>query len=403
MKEKKYGTFIDGIACSQHLDSSGERIMIKGVDISSLATYGLLNWEHKNDTASQIVGKILEAKKIMQKSDCENERHEHFWDKSRMPFVYIAGELFDHVGHTAAKDVAAMLEYDSLLNKKETKPLIHFSIEGSRLAKTGSNIDKCIARRVTITNLPCNKMASAEKIESIKKSLKNPKSADVAKEILSKFKKTEERGLVEIFKGEKKYYSSLVDPKTRPNPSTNPKSKSNYVPQPKSSVGQRSMSSGSTYKPKREFSSVDAPDKTKLGDRTTYTTSKPKTGHSIYNDPSTFNDTSKPKQNWKTKMGKTSSFYTSNVRKAIVASCGGGAPEGKTGGAALQKECLDKSKVLKSLSNEAWGNYKYQEKLLDFISERYPEMNKNEVLAVCKTYVYTEQIKQELLLKGMVE
>ena len=69
------GTIIHGIAASEHLDSSGERIKIEGVDISSLTSDGVMNMEHQSKEASAIVGKILEAKKILKRSDCENEHH----------------------------------------------------------------------------------------------------------------------------------------------------------------------------------------------------------------------------------------------------------------------------------------------------------------------------------------
>ena len=64
-EEYKHGTFIHGIGASEVIDSSGEKIIIKGVDVSSLAIDGVFNWEHKSDHTNHIVGKILEAKKIL--------------------------------------------------------------------------------------------------------------------------------------------------------------------------------------------------------------------------------------------------------------------------------------------------------------------------------------------------
>ena len=166
-KEKqKKGTFLHGIGASEHLDSSGERISVEGIDISSLTVDGTLNWEHNSKDASAIVGKITEAKKILKRSDCENDNHRYFWDKVKMPYLYIAGELFDAVDHQAAKDVAAMLRYDNQNDNKNTKKLINFSIEGSRLDKKGSNILKCIARKISITITPCNKVCGAEELKS---------------------------------------------------------------------------------------------------------------------------------------------------------------------------------------------------------------------------------------------
>lgn len=160
MSKKKRGTFIHGIGASEHLDSSGERIKIEGVDISSLTKDGVFNWEHDSKNPASIVGKILEAKKFYKKSDCENEHHLYFWEKVKMPFLYVAGELFDAVEHKEAENIAAMLRYDEQ-NEEETKKLINFSIEGSRLEKRGSDINKCIARKITITIVPCNKVCEA--------------------------------------------------------------------------------------------------------------------------------------------------------------------------------------------------------------------------------------------------
>lgn len=166
----KRGTFIHGIGASEHLDSSGERIKIRGVDISSLTKDGVFNWEHKSEASIQIVGKILEAKKIYKRSDCENDHHRYFWDKCKMPFLYIAGELFDAVDHSGAKDLVAMLKYDAQGHeKKGAKDLVNFSIEGARLEKRGSEITKCIARKITVTITPCNKVAGAEIKEDLEK------------------------------------------------------------------------------------------------------------------------------------------------------------------------------------------------------------------------------------------
>ena len=162
-EENKKGTFIHGIGASEHVDSSGERIKVEGIDISSLTKDGVFNFEHQSKEASAIVGKITQAKKILKEEDCENEAHKYFWNKIKMPFLYVAGELFDADGHQAAQDIAAMLKYD-VRNKdnKETKKLINFSIEGSKLDKKGSEILKSIARKVSITITPCNKVCEAE-------------------------------------------------------------------------------------------------------------------------------------------------------------------------------------------------------------------------------------------------
>jgi hypothetical protein len=472
-KNKKHGTFLHGIAASEHLDSSGERIIISGVDISSLTTEGVINWEHESKTASCIVGKILEAKKILKKDDCETEHHKYFWNKVKMPYIYVAAELFDQVGHKEAENVAAMLRYDKNLNKDETKALINFSIEGSRLGREGSNITKCIARKVTATIHPCNKAAHAEQLDSPSQGTKKKGGIDISKEILSKFKKNEQIE-IEIMKGDLKYFTGKWDKnKSKFNPDKDPKSKSNFKPLAPNS-GEKSPGSA-LPKPKREFSPKDAPDKMKVGDRISYDKKRPRTGAEIYKDPKTWEKSEKkmkkalvdqgksPKQkkrdrakrkpgftpktkekfttlgaremkrpegqkNLKERLDKRpktpkkqdleyptlaaseKAFYTSNVRKAITASIGSGAPGARTGGAALQVEDLGidlkkrkakRKKVLKSLSEESWKNYQYKDELISFLSDKEPNMNKREVLAVAKTYSYIEQIKAEKKLEEL--
>lgn len=164
-KISKSGTFINGIAASQHLDSSGEILIIEGLDISSLeAGHGTFNWEHKNDNSSQTVGKVLKAKKIFSEEDCEDDTQLHFWSICKTPFLYVMGELFDAVGHEQAKEAAAMLRYDAQKRSEnpEYKNVISFSIEGGKIEKKGSEITRSIARKVTLTISACNKMALAE-------------------------------------------------------------------------------------------------------------------------------------------------------------------------------------------------------------------------------------------------
>ena len=216
-------------------------------------------------------------------------------------------------------------------------------------------------------------MATAEQMDDPSQGTKDNGGIDISKEILSKFKKSEST-VVEIYKAEKTYFTNLND-----------KSKSK-------------SKAGSAIKPKRTFTPADAPDKMKVGDRIKYRSKKPKKGASIYNDPDTFKSGVKKK-----------SFYTSNVRKALTASCGVGAPSTRTQGATLQKEDMSpklekvfkKKKVLKSLSDEAWKNYQYKDELIEFVSEKQPDMNKNEVLAISKTYAYIEQIKSEKTLEDL--
>ncbi len=154
---------IDGIAASEHLDSSGEILKISGHDISDLNEgRGVLNWEHNNDSSEDILGSIIFAKKIMKKSECSNDRERLYWDACGTPFVYIKAELFDNVEHPGAIAAAAMIRY---YHNKGEKILAGFSIEGSTLERTDNILERSVGRRVALTLRPCNKSAISGVLE----------------------------------------------------------------------------------------------------------------------------------------------------------------------------------------------------------------------------------------------
>ena len=372
-EEHKHGTFIHGIGASEVIDSSGEKIIVKGIDISSLALDGVFNWEHKSDQTSHIVGKILEAKKILKESDCTNDHHRKFWNKIKVPFIYVAGELFDGVNHPAAVDVAAMLRYDGQIDKRKTKKIINFSIEGSRLGKEGSRITKCIARKMTITVLPCNKTCEAEELKKPKETMKTKQS--VIEKILNK----SEENVCELLKGE---YTPALAFKLKPK---EPSAKATFKPKPASS-GQKE---GVGIKPKRTFTSQTAPKDMKVGDRITYP-KRPKTGAELYSDPDTFKSEKK-----KIKLDK----YVSNMRKALTASCGAGTPATKTGMAALGKE--EVVKVCKSISNDNWDIFSKKEDLVAFLEGKLPNLGKKEIIALAKTVAFLHEKKKETKLESL--
>ena len=158
-------TFIDGIGQCQVLDKSGELVDLKGHDITSLDKTGTFTWEHQINTPATLVGKILKAKKIFSKDDCENERELYFWNKCKNPYLYVMGELLDD--YTAsAKECAGQMKYSK--DKPGQAPLLGFSVEGSEIPNTrkGMIITRSIARKITLTQSPCNSMCIAEILES---------------------------------------------------------------------------------------------------------------------------------------------------------------------------------------------------------------------------------------------
>jgi hypothetical protein len=199
----KMPTFIDGIGASENIDSSGERIIIAGMDISSLAVDGVFNYEHDQATDAQgnklqiklpqnVVGKILKAKKIFSEKDCDDDRELYYWQKCQVPYIYIMGELFDDYKESA-KEVAGMFRYDHDRKDQNERKVMNFSIEGGKLNKVGIDIVKSLGRKVTITVLACNKASIAEMV---------PNEAAKPKDDLDGIFKTEPNVEIELFKTE---------------------------------------------------------------------------------------------------------------------------------------------------------------------------------------------------------
>jgi hypothetical protein len=160
-KVQSTGLLLDGVFASEAIDSSGEILDLKGMDISDFDEgKGLANYEHKghdgDNNGQEIVGKVIAAKKIYKASDCSNERERFFWDKVKLPFLYGIVRLYDGAGHEGAKALAAIIR-DS--HKNNEPIIVGFSIEGSTLEKKDNRLAKTIARRVALTTRPCNKQA----------------------------------------------------------------------------------------------------------------------------------------------------------------------------------------------------------------------------------------------------
>lgn len=183
------GMFIDGIGSSQALDTAGEVVDIQGLDCSSLEG-SVFNFEHKSDLPAQIVGKILKCKKIFSEEDCEDDRQAYYWSRFQIPFLYVMGELLDGY-KDSAKEVAGMFLYDAD-NRGKGNDILGFSVEGAKIKKEGSVISRSIARKITITNMPCNKTCIAEMIPS----------EEGKKDDLDSIFKTEEQVEIELKKSE---------------------------------------------------------------------------------------------------------------------------------------------------------------------------------------------------------
>jgi hypothetical protein len=154
------GFIIDAVMCSEHLDSSGEILSVKGCDISSLLEgKGYMNWEHSKEGEDAYVGRIIYAKKIFDLSDCEDDRQKYYFEKTKTPLIYIKGELFDDTGHPAATAIAAAIRHSAI---KKEKMLLGTSVEGSTLEREGNKLLRTVARGLAITARPCNHSAIAD-------------------------------------------------------------------------------------------------------------------------------------------------------------------------------------------------------------------------------------------------
>jgi hypothetical protein len=165
---KSTGMIIDGIFASEAIDSSGEVLDIDGCDIVDFEEgKGVANYEHKNEETEgafgqEVVGRIIFAKKIFKRADCDNERQQMYWDKVEVPFIYGIVRLADGAGHAGAKALAALIRDH---NANGEPILVRYSIEGSTLKKEGQKLLRSVARRVAMTIKPCNRSCHSGLLE----------------------------------------------------------------------------------------------------------------------------------------------------------------------------------------------------------------------------------------------
>jgi len=181
------GLKIDGIATSEHIDSSGELLIVENHDIADLIEgKGVMNWEHSNK-GEDIIGAIIYARKILKREDCENDRQRKYWDYQKKPFVYVIGEMYEDEDHPGAVAVSAMIRYYA---KKGEKLLTGFSIEGATLERRDYILQESVGRRVAVTLRPCNHTAIAGLYD-------DPKTKKIAKSI-EDMSKSIDASLIEI-------------------------------------------------------------------------------------------------------------------------------------------------------------------------------------------------------------
>lgn len=147
---------IDMIAGTQIRDSQGEMLSVEGADISELeAGRGRLNDNHGKGFFNSI-GRVIEAKKIFQESDCITDRHKYYWDKVKSPYIYVKGELYDDSDHPNARAAAAIMRN---IHKQDIPLKMKASVEGGVVAR-GLRDTSLLARTkihsIAITFTPAN-------------------------------------------------------------------------------------------------------------------------------------------------------------------------------------------------------------------------------------------------------
>src|ERR1017187_9926137 len=148
-----------GILSSENVDSSGEIVSLRGMDISSLeAGEGVANYEHLGASDGQgreVVGRIVYVKKIFNASDCDDDDERFFFKETRnKPYLFGIIRLADGAGHHEAQDLAAHIR-DHVAHNEDV--LLRYSIEGSTVEKEDNRIKTSIARKVAMTFGPANK------------------------------------------------------------------------------------------------------------------------------------------------------------------------------------------------------------------------------------------------------
>lgn len=172
MDNLKKNVILEGVFASEVVDTSGEVLKIDGADISELQTgRAVLNTEHTNPEDFKgniekgdkgpkgfdaIVGRVLGAKKIYSKNDCQTDKELEAWNKIQKPLIYGQVEIWD--GPDAHDNSRAAAAIARMFNKVGEKGL-GLSVEGSTLKRNGNILEKTIIKRMALTKRPANRTA----------------------------------------------------------------------------------------------------------------------------------------------------------------------------------------------------------------------------------------------------
>jgi hypothetical protein len=164
--ELKKSVIIEGVASTPDRDIQGETLDIAGADITDLKNgFGFANSDHASGFTN-LVGRVIDADKIMRQEDCKTPFQKKEWEKRKKPFIWTKNELWDGHGHKEADSIASI--YKFYQSKGEEAP-IRLSVEGKTLERgPGGLLKKTKIRGVAITVAPANRQTRTEVVGMLK-------------------------------------------------------------------------------------------------------------------------------------------------------------------------------------------------------------------------------------------
>ena len=170
MDSLKKNVILEGVFASEVPDTSGEVIMVKGMDIDLLPN-APVNTEHITPESVEgsseipdnfkgfqsIIGRVVSAKKILSEDDCDTDGERKAWKEIKRPLLYGQIEIFD--GNDAPENAKAAAALARMYNNIEDGPRLGLSVEGSTLKRNGNLLEKTVIRAMAATLKPCNRTA----------------------------------------------------------------------------------------------------------------------------------------------------------------------------------------------------------------------------------------------------
>lgn len=168
MDKLKKNLIVEGVLTAQVPDTAGEVLDVKGAHIEDLQTgRAPVNTEHINpddikkdgdqNGFQSIVGRVVNAKKIMDEDDCETPDELKAYKHLNVPLIWGKIEIFDgDKAHDNARAAASIIRnYDDA----GVKHLIGYSVEGNTLKRDGNVLKETVIKRIALTAKPANKAA----------------------------------------------------------------------------------------------------------------------------------------------------------------------------------------------------------------------------------------------------